>query len=111
MLSEASPQHLAARDQTVMGIGQGESGEETESYPAELAEEAMVLDPVVAIVMRLFAPTSMADKGIAQTQRTTMNDLSHTSRPIESWLGMIWRKCDIVNRTLMGALFHRAESC
>jgi hypothetical protein len=66
MLHKPLPQCLTARDQTVMGIGQREGGEERESYFTELAEKAAVLDPVVSLVMRLFAPPSMADDRIAQ---------------------------------------------
>ena len=72
-----------------MGVGQGESGEESESYFTELAETAAVLDPIVTVVMRLFAPPSMANDRIAQTSRTTANDLFPTRRPVESRLAMI----------------------
>jgi hypothetical protein len=48
-----------------MGVGQGESGKERESYAAGLAAEAVVLDPIVRVVMRLFAPLAMADERIA----------------------------------------------
>ena len=67
MLNKPSHQCLAARDQTVMGIGQGESGKETESSLAELAAAAAVVDPIVSVIMCLFAAPAMADDRINQT--------------------------------------------
>jgi hypothetical protein len=62
-----------------MGIGQGERGKESESRFAELADATVYPDPVVAVVMRLFAPPAMADNGIAQALGTAATDLPRTS--------------------------------
>jgi len=106
MLGETSLQRLTTRDQTVMGIGQGESGKETESMFAETAEPAVVLDPVVTVVMRLFAPPAMADDRIAPTEGTPANDRFSTGRrPVEAWLAMLWRKWDKGNRTALEGSF------
>jgi hypothetical protein len=99
MLYKPSQQCLTARDQTVMGVGQGESGKETESSLAELATAAAVLDPIVTVVVRLFAPPAMADDRINQTEGTPANELLHTRRPVEAWLAMAGRKWDKGNRT------------
>ena len=47
-----------------MGIRQRESGEESESQFAEFTEAAAKLNPVVTLVMRLFAPPAVADNRI-----------------------------------------------
>src|SRR5215472_10391679 len=47
VLHKTSSQRLTTRDQAEMGVGQGESGKERESYFAEFAEPTAVLDPVV----------------------------------------------------------------
>jgi hypothetical protein len=99
VLHKTSPQRLTARDQTVMGIRQGESGKKTESMFAEFAEPAAVLDPVVTVVMRLLAPPAMTDDRIAQTEGTPAKDRFRTSRPVEARLAMIRRKWDKGNRT------------
>jgi hypothetical protein len=83
-----------------MGVGQGESREKTDSYFTEFAEETAVLDPIMSVVMRLFAPPSVADERIAPTSPTAANDLFSTSRPVEAWLAMIRRKWDKENRTV-----------
>jgi hypothetical protein len=58
-----------------MGVGQGENGKERESLFAEIAEPAVVLDPVVTVVMRLLAPPAMTDDRIAQTEGTPADKL------------------------------------
>jgi len=83
-----------------MGIRKGEYGKESESMFAELAEPAAVLDPVVAVVMRLLAPPAMADDRIAQTEGTPARDrFRKTRRPVETRLAIIRRKWDKDNRT------------
>ena len=60
-LHKAPPQRLATRDQTVMGIRQGESGKETKDYTAQGTDATAVPDPVVALIMGLLASPAMAD--------------------------------------------------
>ena len=84
-----------------MGVGQGESGQEGESYFAEIAEAAAVLDPVMTIVMRLFAPPAMTDDRIAQAERTPAKNRFRTSRPVEARLAMIRQKWDNGDRTAL----------
>ena len=104
VLHKASPQRLIARDQTVVGIRQRESGKETESMFADFAEPAAVLDPVVTVVMCLLAPQAMANDRIAQTQGTPAKDTLPACRPIEARLAMVRRKWDNVDRTAWKAL-------
>src|SRR2546427_4858420 len=92
-----------------MGVGQGESGKESESLFAEFAEAAAVLDPVVTGVMRLLAPPAMTVDRIPQTEGTPAKDLFRTSHcPVEARLAMIRRKWNKGNRTaLEGSLAGR----
>jgi len=86
-----------------MGVGQGESGKEGDSSFAEIAKPAAVLDPVMTVVMRLFAPPAMTDDRIAQTEGTPAKELFRTNRrPVEAWLAMVRRKWDKGNRTAFG---------
>ena len=86
-----------------MGVGQGESRKERVRQFAELAKPATVLDPVVTVVMRLFAPPTVADDRITQTERTPADKpVRRCYRPVESWLAMVRRKWDKGNRTALG---------
>jgi hypothetical protein len=69
----------------------------------------VVLDPVVPVVMRLFAPPAMTDDRIAQTEGTPAKDWFRTSRrPVEARLAMVQRKWDNGDRTaLEGSLTER----
>ena len=60
-LHKTPPQRRAARDQTVVGVRQGESGQETKDYAAQRAQTAAIPDPIVALIMGLFASPAMAD--------------------------------------------------
>ena len=71
---------------------------------ADFAEPAAVLDPVVTVVMRLLAPTAMANDRIAQTQGTPAKDTFPASRPIKARLAMVRRKWDNGDRTAWKAL-------
>ena len=111
MLQEESSQRLTACDQTVMGIGQGENGKESEGFFAPLAEAAASLDPIVTLVMSLFAPSAMADDRIALTLRTEANDRFRTSRrPVKGWVAIVPRKWDKQNR-IARRLSRGSEPC
>jgi hypothetical protein len=82
-----------------MSIGQGENRKESEGFFAPRAEAAASLNPVVTLVMSLFAPSAVADDRIAQTLRTEANDLYGTSRrPVKGWVAIVPRKWDKQNR-------------
>jgi len=90
MLQKVSPQCLTAGDRAVMGMGQGETRKEGEGQPAQFADAAVNLDPVVTLVMRLFAPPAMTDYRIAQTLRTAAkNQLCAGRRPVQDRVAMI----------------------
>jgi hypothetical protein len=63
-------QSLTARQQTEMRVGKREQRKEGERRPAVGAAAAMDPDPIVMLVMRLFAATSVANNRIAFTNRT-----------------------------------------
>jgi hypothetical protein len=99
MVQKVSSQRLTAGDQTVMGVGWGENGEESESCIAPRAQTATNPNPVVTLVMSLFPPSAMADDRIAQTLRTEANDRLGTSRrPVQVWVAIVPRKWDKENR-------------
>lgn len=105
MLQKVSPQCLTAGDRAVMGMGQGETRKEGEGQPAQFADAAVHLDPVVTLVMRLFAPPAVTDYRIAQTLRTAAkNQLCAGRRPVQDRVAMIRTKWDKENRTAWEAL-------
>src|SRR5438046_6505610 len=93
-----------------MSIGEGKNGKESESYFEPRAETAASLNPVVTLVMSLFAPSAMADDRIARTLRTEANDLFPTRRPVKVWVAIVPRKWDKQNR-IAWRLSHGAEPC
>ena len=60
-LHKAPTQRLASGDQTVVGVWQGESGQEAKDYTAQRTETAAVADPIVTLIMGLLAPPAMTD--------------------------------------------------
>ena len=60
-LHKAPPQRLAARAQAVVGVRQGESGQEAKDYTAQRTKTAAVADPIVTLIMGLFASPAMTD--------------------------------------------------
>ena len=99
MVQKVSSQRLTAGDQTVMSVGWGENGKEREGCFTPRAAAAPNPNPVVTLVMSLFAPSAMADDRIAQTHRTEANDLFGTSRrPVKVWVAIVPRKWDKQNR-------------
>ena len=107
-LHKAPPQRLAARDQTVLGVRQGESGQESKGYTAQRTEAAAVPDPIVALIMGLLLSPTMADDRMEQAERTPAKNQSSTGRPIESGLAMVGKTWDNVDRiVLRGSLIER----
>src|ERR1700756_1928151 len=64
---EAQPHGLAARHQTVMGIGQGECRKEADRHATDLTFTAAVADPVVTVIVRLFRSPAEALDGARPT--------------------------------------------
>ena len=84
LLHKAPPQRLAARDQTVLGVRRGESGQETKDYAAQRAQTTSIPNPIVTLIMGLFPSPAMADDRIERAERTPANNQSRTGRPVES---------------------------
>ena len=64
MLDEVSPQGVAACDQAVVGIRKGEHGKKGDRPQATFAQTTPNANPVVVLIMSLFAPAAMADDRI-----------------------------------------------
>lgn len=103
---KAAPQRCAARHQAVLGIGQGENREEAnrDATLRVLAFTAAVADPVVTAVMRLLRSPAEALDGVGPTQRTPLNNLTRTSRPVGTRVAIIARTWDNRNRRCFRAL-------
>jgi hypothetical protein len=56
-----SPERFTAGDQAVMGIRKRKRRQESNRFAARAAEAAANRNPVMVLVMRLLAPTAMAD--------------------------------------------------
>jgi hypothetical protein len=91
-LHKAPPQCLAARDQTVVGVWQGESRKETKYYTAQRTQATAVPDPIVTLIMGLLLSPAMADDRMEQAERTPAKNQSCIGRPVESQLAMVGKK-------------------
>ena len=74
-----TPERLAARDQAVVAIRRRERRQEGERLPTQIAQASANLNPIVVMVVRLFAATPMADDRIAQTNRALTQDRFSTN--------------------------------
>jgi len=81
MLFVISLQRLAARDQTVVSIGQGERWKKSHRLPTTFAESASNTNPVVVFVVCLLAPSTVPDDR-AQTVRTLTEKAPSPRRPV-----------------------------
>src|SRR5712691_2084263 len=89
-----------------MSVRRRENGKEGEGQVAGFTDAAANFDPVVSLVVSLFAPPTVPDNRIAQTLRTTAGDLVlAVSSPVEGWVARIHAKWDKENRTAWEALF------
>ena len=80
---QVSPQRLSASPQAVMGVGEREQGKEGESLPTNLAKAASDPNPVVMFIVRLLAPATVADDGIAFAKRASpQQDLLAITSPV-----------------------------
>lgn len=118
VLQEISPQRMAACQQAVVGIRQGENGKESEGQVAGSTDPSANSDPVVSFIMSLLASPAVPHNRIAQTLRTKARDLFLAGgSPIEMWVARISAKWDkdsrtawealALNRLLSGSVFRR----
>ena len=68
-LDEIAAQRLAARDQAVVAIRRRERRQEGECLPTEITQAAANADPIVVLIMSLFAPAPVSDDGILHANR------------------------------------------
>lgn len=105
VLQEISPQRMAACQQAVVGIRQGENGKESEGQVAGSTDPSANSDPVVSFIMSLLASPAVPHNRIAQTLRTKARDLFLAGgSPIEMWVARISAKWDKDSRTAWEAL-------
>ena len=100
MLHKAPPQSLTARQQTVVGVRERKQWKKSEGLPATGAATATDADPVVVFIVGLLAAASMADDGIAFTNRASpQDDFGATRGPLR--FELVWRdrKWDKRNRS------------
>ena len=100
---QTSPQRLAASQQAVVGVRQREQGKQGEGLSTTLANAAPNPNPVVMFIVRLLAPTTVTDDGIAFANRTSpQQNLLAIVRPIG--FDLVWRrrKWDKENRSSWG---------
>jgi hypothetical protein len=74
VLLKAPPQCLASSQQAVVGVRQRNQWKEGEGLSATWAATAPDLDPVVMLVVRLLASSSVAGDRIAFTNRASPRD-------------------------------------
>jgi hypothetical protein len=83
-----------------MGVGEREQGKQGESLSTTLAKAASDPNPVVMLVVRLLAPASVTDDGIAFANRAPpQHDLLAVASPIGFELVRRSRKWDKKNRS------------
>ena len=69
-----SRERLTAGQQAVAGVGERERGKEGEGLSASMAKAAPDPNPVVMFIVRLLAPATMTDDGIAFANRASPQD-------------------------------------
>ena len=103
VLPKMSPQRLSASQQAVVRVRKRKQGQEGEGLPATRATTAADPNPVVMFIVRLLAPATVADDGIAFANRASpQQDLLAVARPIGFELVQRRGKWDKKNRTSEG---------
>jgi hypothetical protein len=99
VLYETLPERLSASQQAVMRIRDREQREEGECPPANLANPASDLNPVVVFIVRLLMAAAVSDNGIAFTNRASaQQDFIAIASPVAFDLVGCGRKWDKDNR-------------
>ena len=105
VLHKAPPQCLATSQQAVMSVREREARQESEGLPAAGTAATTDANPVVMLVVCLFAAVSMADDRIVLTNGALpQNGIGTAGGPIGFQLVRRDGKWDKENRTLIGAL-------
>jgi len=96
-------ERLTASQQAVVRVGERKQGKEGEGLPATVAKAAPDPNPVVMFIVRLLAPASVTDDGIAFANRASpQHDLRAVARPIGFELVQRGGKWDKKNRRSWG---------
>ena len=100
---EVTPQRLAAGDEAVMAVGRRERRQERERLAAPVAKAAPNADPIMLLVMSLFAAAAVTDDGILGTNRASaQNAIGARLGPIGFEVVLRSRKWDKQNRSNEG---------
>ncbi|HEY2017627.1 MAG TPA: hypothetical protein VGH38_29175 [Bryobacteraceae bacterium] len=66
---EVALERLAASDEAVMAVGRRKRRQEGEGFAAAVAKTAANPDPIVVLIMSLFAPAPVTNDGILHANR------------------------------------------
>jgi hypothetical protein len=103
VLLKAPPQGLATSQQAVVGVREGKRRQKGERLPATLAVTATDWDPVMVLIVRLLAASSVTGDRIALTNGTSpQDDVGALFGPIGLQLVRRDRKWDKKNRSSSG---------
>ena len=99
VLHKVPAERLRTGQQAVVGVGEREQGKQSEALPASRAKAASDPNPVVMFIVRLLAPTTVADDRIPFANRASPhNELVAVSSPVGFELVRRSRKWDKKNR-------------
>jgi hypothetical protein len=103
VLPKVSAERLSASQQAVVGVGEREQGKESEGPSATRAKAASDANPIVMFIVRLLAPTTVADDGITFASRASpQHDPLAVASPVGFQLVWRGRKWDKENRSSWG---------
>jgi hypothetical protein len=101
---EAALKRLAAGDEAVMAVGRRKGRQEGERLAAPAAKAAANPDPIMALIVRLFAAAAMTDDGILSANRAMAQDDLHAGLgPIGFEVELRRREWDKQNRSDEGS--------
>ena len=97
---EATLKRLAAGDEAVMAVGRRKGRQEGERLAAPITKAAANPDPIMALIVRLFAAAAMTDDGIPRANRAmAQDDLLAGLGPIGFEVELRRREWDKQNRS------------
>ncbi|HLJ78126.1 MAG TPA: hypothetical protein VKT75_11970, partial [Acidobacteriaceae bacterium] len=97
---KAAPKRLAAGKEAVMGVGRRKGRQEGERLAAPITKAAANPDPVMVLIVRLFAAATMTDDGILRANRAMAQDDLHAGLgPIGFEVELRRREWDKQNRS------------
>jgi hypothetical protein len=97
---EPALQHLATGDKAVMAVGRRKGRQEGERLAAPVAKAATNPDPIMVLIVRLFAAAAMTNDGILSANRAMAQDDLHAGLgPIGIEVELRRREWDKQNRS------------